>query len=125
MSESNLYEHVQPDAPRVSTPGKDAGNLHIYSVVQFALSALAIVLLWVGAATAAIFGVVEFFSSGPSRGNPLLSTLMAGALGASGLLLLPSAFYALMRLLGRPAPHPRRIPWALRPTILIFFLPFV
>ena len=125
MSESNLSENVQSDTPRLSAPGKAVGNLHIYSAVQFALSALAMVLLWGGAATAAIFGVVEFFSSGPNIGNPLLSTLMAGALGASGLLLLPSAFYALMRLLGRPAPQPGRIPWILRPTILIFFLPFV
>lgn len=125
MSESDLIEHEQPEAQRLSTSGKDVGNLHIYSAVQFSLSALAMVLLWGGAAMAAIFGVVEFFSSGSSVGNPLLSTLMAGALGASGLLLLPSAFYALMRLLGRPAPQLEMVPWVLRPTILIFILPLV
>ena len=88
MSETDALVHVQPEAQRSSVPGRGAGNLHIYSAVQFALSALAMVLLWGGAAMAAIFGVMEFFSSGSSAGNPLLSTLMAGALGASGLLLM-------------------------------------
>lgn len=125
MSETDALVQVQPEAQRSGTSGRGAGDLHIYSAVQFALSALAMVLLWGGAAMAAIFGVVEFFSGGSSAGNPLLSTLLAGALGASGLLLLPSAFYALMRLLGRPAPQPAKIPWALRPTILIFILPLV
>jgi len=125
MPESYLDEHEQMEPKRLNTSGKGAGDLHIYSAVQFALSALAMVLLWGGAAMAAVFGAVEFFSGGSSAGNPLLSTLMAGALGASGLLLLPSAFYAVMRLLGRPAPQPTKIPWALRPTSLIFILPLV
>jgi hypothetical protein len=125
MSESEALEDAQPRGQKLGIPGQNSGNIHIYSAVQFALSALAAVLLWSGAALAAFWGVVEFVNGGSAAGQPLLSTLMAGALGSSGLLLLPSAFFALMRLLKRPVSLPESLPSFLRPTILIFIFPLV
>jgi len=46
-------------------------------------------------------------------------------MAASGLLLLPSAVLGFLRMVGRQAPAPERIPWVLRPTILILLLPLV
>jgi len=125
MMDFNAVEHTQPDIQRSMASSPNDRKIHIFSAVQFALSTLAVVLLWGTAVLIAIFGVLEFFTGGSAAGQPLLSTLMAGALGASGLLLLPSVFYSLMRLIGRPASLPGSIPGVLRPTILIFFFPLV
>lgn len=101
------------------------GKIHVFSAAQFALSLLAIVFLWGTATLIAILGALEFFSPGSAAGQPLLSTLMAGALAASGLLLVPSVFYSFMRLVGRSITLPEALPRVLRPTLLIFLFPVV
>jgi len=50
---------------------------------------------------------------------------MSAAFVSSGLLLLPSAGYALIRLLGRPAPELPHTLHKFRPSLVIFLLPVV
>ncbi len=51
--------------------------------------------------------------------------IFATGLAACGLLVFPSAYYALRRLTGRPVMQLRAAPAILRPTLLIFILPLV
>ena len=99
-------------------------EIHWFSVWQFTLSSLAIFALWSIALVLAILGLVEAFSP-PAAANETLSLfLMAGGLAASGLLLAPSAVFALLRLTGREVRLPDA-PGRLRPSRLIFTLPLV
>ena len=95
-----------------------------FSVAQFALSALAIFGLWSLAFGLVALGLTEGFRPGGDLTGAVPLFLMAAGTGLSGLLLLPSAAYAFLRLLGRPE---RRLalPGFLRPALLILVLPLV
>ena len=51
--------------------------------------------------------------------------MIAVGLAACAVLLIPSAYYALLRVSGRPASQFPKLPRFLRPTILIWALPLV
>jgi len=101
-----------------------------FSIWQFVLTLLAILGLVSGAGIAFIFGLVTSLginTATPGVEQPPLLTLFlfAGGLVASALLLTPSAYYALRRINGHPIGHSPRLPWLLRPSLLIFLLPVV
>lgn len=80
---------------------------HWPSLVQFILSALIVFLAWGLAAGVAVLGLVELVYP---QGDPLARTelfLSAAALFSVGLMLLPSALLALMRILGRSFQPPQ------------------
>jgi hypothetical protein len=120
---------MQPSEPKTDastqTASGGASQVHWYSAAQFALSTLAILGLWTGAAGLAAVGFLSRFQSGAGVNDALQLLLMAVSMAASGLLLIPSAILGFLRMVGRQAPQPERIPWVLRPTILILLLPLV
>jgi hypothetical protein len=59
--------------------------------------------LWSAASGLAILGMVGLISHGQSLGDPLQFFLMAMTSVVAGFLMLPSAYYALWRLIDRPA----------------------
>lgn len=104
-------------------PSPKSAGVDWYSVVQFGLSLLAVLSLWGMALSAGVAGLVQRMSGAASSDEALPLFLMASGMAFTGMLLLPSAWYSLSRLLGKPvgqAAAPSR--W-LRPTVLIFMLP--
>lgn len=91
------------------------------SVAQFALSAVAVLGMWGIAFSVVLVGLLGWL--GPQGEDPLPMFLLASGLAFSGLLVLPSAVYAGLRVMGRPAKQGLRLPGFLRPTLLIFLLP--
>jgi hypothetical protein len=98
-------------------------QIHWFSAAQFALSTLAILGLWTGAAGLAAMGLISRFQPTAGVNDALSLFLMAASMAASGLLLIPSALLGFLHMMGRRVPAPGRLPGLLRPTILIFFLP--
>jgi hypothetical protein len=115
----------QPDA----CGAPSAQTAQWVSVVQFGLSALAIFILWSLAFSATLLGLSQRLGS--LMGMPLGSVddlplfLVAGGMAFSGLLLLPSAWYSLARLMGRPVRQLPQVSRWLRPTRLIFAFPLL
>lgn len=96
---------------------------HWYSVAQLGLSLLAVLALW-GMAASTLLAALSQRLLGKAGGAELLPIALIGvSFFFMGVLLLPSAYYALMRLLGRPVVHTNRMWSRLRPTLLIFGLP--
>ena len=115
MSASNLAPE-----PKVSRPA----SLHWPSVLQFVFSLLSVLILWGIALTLALM-VLSTWLSIPNAGleaDSLPLMLMAAGTGFSGILLLPSAWHAILRILGRPNPIKFKLR---RPGITILLLPFV
>lgn len=111
------------EAAHVVTSNRN--SLHWQSVFQFCLSVVAIMILWGISLISALAGFIEMIQS-PAVGFGAMqfSLLSAGAFFI-GALVVPSAVFAMERLLNR-----RIIPFAfnwntLRPTRLIFALPFI
>jgi uncharacterized membrane protein len=75
--------------------------MHRYSFWQFVLTAFAVAGLWLVALIFAILGLKELAASAPTEGLPYL--MMSASLGATGLLLCPSIYLAVRRLMGAPA----------------------
>jgi len=78
-------------------------RVHWPSIGQFALAVLAIVLLWSGAAALAIWGMIALVSHSPDIGDPLPMFLMVSSAIVASLFVLPSAYYALCRIIDQPA----------------------
>jgi hypothetical protein len=93
------------------------------SILQFGLSLVAVLGIWLFAFLMAIFGAAALVSQ-PSGGADSVSMfLMAGSLTGAGLLLIPSVYYGLMRLLGRPAFDSLSLIRRTRPELWIVLLP--
>ena len=112
--------------PNQPEPSTRPTTIQWFSVVQFGLSVLAIFVLWSIALSAMLIGLSARLG-GTSLGgvDDLQTFLVAGGMAFCGLLLLPSAWYSLARLMGRPAQQPQVTSRWLRPTYLIFALPFL
>jgi hypothetical protein len=99
------------------------------SVLQFGLSALAIFILWSLAFSALLFGLSARLGSlgGAALGavDELQLFLVAAGMAFCGLLLIPSAWYSLRRLMGRPVQGSPAITRRVRPTLLIFLFPLL
>jgi hypothetical protein len=114
---------TDPNTDAQTQAGPSGSQIHWFSVAQFALSTLAILGLWTGAAGLAAMGLLSRFQATAGMNDALSLLLMATSMAASGLLLIPSAVLGFLHMTGRRVPESGRIPWLLRPTILIFFLP--
>jgi hypothetical protein len=115
----------QPEAPEAAHPQ----DIQWSSVLQFGLSALAILILWSLAFSALLFGLSARLGSlgGAALGavDDLQLFMIAGGMAFCGLLLVPSAWYSLRRLMGRPVQQSPAILRRFRPTLLIFFFPLL
>jgi hypothetical protein len=105
--------------PRSSNPA-----IHWPSVLQLILSLTGTLVLW---GFALILGMMVMNSALSTPGFrlsagslPLL--LMAAGVALGGFLLLPSAGYALLRLLNRPAPIEIKLP---RPGLIFILIPLL
>ncbi len=100
-------------------------KIHWYSVVQFALSVLAIFNLWSSAFGLIVVGMTSWLVDIGAAPEPLSLLMMAAGMIAAGLLLVPSASYALWRLLGREVKSSPLQFGGLRPSLLILAFPLV
>lgn len=102
-------------------------EIHWPSAWQFGLSLLALLLFWSLAGAFALGGVATQFDGSLFLNDPAYLFLLAASSFLIGLLLLPSAGFALLRLLGRANLFARTASWlrVFRPSILIFAFPVV
>ena len=71
---------------------------------QLILSLLVVTVSWALAGGMLIFCVFSVVTKGVEPGELLQVLMMSYSLAAVGLFLLPSGYYALMGMLGRPRP---------------------
>ncbi len=106
----------------ITTTQKQNDAIHWPSVAQLGFSLFGTLNLWGIALITALVGLISFFESAASDLSTdvtLMMTVAAGAF-AAGILLLPSAWYALLRLMRRSTSknfHLRRT------RFLILFVP--
>lgn len=98
---------------------------HWPSVLQFVFSGLAALGLWGVSLIMGLMVLAGRLNAGALPSSDLAILLVAAGLGFTGCLALPSAWYALRRLMGRPANTGRNWPAAWRPMFLIFLFPLV
>jgi RsiW-degrading membrane proteinase PrsW (M82 family) len=97
---------------------------HWYSAVQFGLSALAVIIIEGLALLLVLAGLGNILRGAEARAAiPLF--MLAASLGVAGLLALPSAGYALARLLGYPAWRWSAILTRPRWALVILALPLI
>jgi hypothetical protein len=112
-------------ANQIANQSKESRNIHWPSVLQFGFSLLGAISLWGLALSFILIGFVERFDQTVPVASSLSLFLMAAGDALSGFLLLPSAGYALARIMGHPSSgHPRFLGY-IRPTLLILALPVV
>lgn len=101
-------------------------STHWPSVFQLGLSLLAFLTLFSFAAVLAGVGLLQIFNPEIFVFDTTPIFLMAAGTGMSSLLLLPSAWYALLRVIGRPAEEPGRLGRAVRsvtrPVLLVLII---
>jgi len=100
-------------------------TIHWPSVIQLGLSLLGISSLWGVSVVMILAGIIQLLtpSQTPSGRTPFFLIGTSGIL--IGLILVPSAVYALLRLTGRRPARLLPTPRWLRPSLLIFLLPLV
>jgi len=94
-------------------------------VLQLALSLLAALSQFFLAGLLALVGVFQLIQGGFRGLDATQSFLMAASLLLTGILVLPSAWYAMRRLAhpDEPLPAPRKVGWFLPTLLLVAFLP--
>ena len=113
-----------------NSPGASSSSaLHAatpwYSIFQMAGSALGLLMLWSSAFGLAALGLVQGLGQTGSMKEALPVLLMSAGFLLSGALLLPSSYYALLHVLGRPAGAGSQT-WRSRlPGILLLLFPLV
>jgi hypothetical protein len=105
-----------------------APTTHWPSVLQLGLSLFGLLSLWGIALASWQTGVIQFFNPGIDIGLPIASTSNSLGIFMLGVLLLPSAGFALLRLTGRSADILRFTEKAnnfIRPGSLILLIPII
>jgi len=105
-----------------------AGRIEWPSVLQFGLTVFGIFTLWSGAlfiATVGISGVIFGKAEGSVFTDPQQLFMMAAVYAMIGILALPSAYYALLRILGLCAVDLRPALVKFKPALWIVALPVV
>jgi hypothetical protein len=102
-----------------------ASVIHVPSLLQGVLTALALLFLWSGALITVFMGIVNAVFQDPTMSDPLSMFLLSALLFGSGALLLPSIYYGLSRAFGRPTVD--TLPWLRRthPVLWIFAFPII
>jgi hypothetical protein len=99
------------------------GSTDWFSVIQFGLSTLAVLILWGMALSALLVGISERLGGTMPVANDLQIFMFAAGMAFCGVLLLPSAWYSLSRIIGRPVEKTLGVIHRLRPTLLILAYP--
>jgi hypothetical protein len=104
-------------------------TLHWPSVFQFGLSLLAFLTLFSFSVSLAAVGLLQVFNPAIFFYDTTPIFLMSAGTALSSFLLLPSAWYALLRLMGRPAAAAGRLGqaarWLTRPAVLALLIVLV
>ncbi|GAB4581102.1 MAG: hypothetical protein Fur0022_38490 [Anaerolineales bacterium] len=106
-------------------PSENTRGFSWLSLLQFSLSGLAILMLWGIAGTFAVVALVPVFGSGSLRRVDASGFLLAAGLAWIGLLLVPSAWFALLRLINRPVNLPVRLTWRKVGGLIWLMIPVV
>jgi PrsW family intramembrane metalloprotease len=114
---------IPEPAQTSQTQASAKAGLHIPSIWQLGLSLIAILALWSMAVSMAALGLVQRFSPASAAVDPLPFFLMSAGLFLVGALLLPSAGYALRRLMGRSSAPSVSVGGFLIPLIVIALVP--
>jgi hypothetical protein len=93
-----------------------------YSIWQFVLTTLTVLILWGFALFLVFLALAQTVRGAGASGGNLSLWLMAWAMAFSGVLLLPSAFYALLRLSGRPVKQSPQLPGILKSSVFVIIL---
>ncbi len=101
----------------------NTGPTDWYSVIQFGLSTLAVLILWGMALSALLVGISERLGGTMPVANDLQIFMIAAGMAFCGVLLLPSAWYSLARIIGRPVEKTPGFFYRLRPPLLILAYP--
>jgi hypothetical protein len=109
-------------APSVASVGMPA--VRWPSALQLGLSLFAILLLFGGAFIIAVAALVGGFMQ-DAGADVLTGLLTAASLVGIGILLIPSVYYSLFRLLGKPAVDIRPFLKRLRPGTWLLLFPLV
>ena len=113
-----------PDSDQISQVQAAAKpGLHIPSIWQLGLTLIAILAVWILALSLGVLGLVQRFSPAVADGDPLAPLLMSAGLLLIGFLLVPSAAYALARLMGRSSNEPISLRGLLIPAVVIILIP--
>ncbi len=99
--------------------------IHWPSAFQFGCSVVALAFLASGAWLLWIIGFSAVFASNWASLEPLSPLLMAVSFFGIALLLVPSAYYALLRLLNKPAPNMGAFLRRSRPVLWMWAFPWV
>ncbi len=110
-------------APAPVAPARPGTSIHWYSVAQFGLSVLAILALWGMAGSTLLAILSQRLVGASSVVEELPLFLIGGSFFFMGILLMPSAYYSFMRIIGRPVEGAPSLARTLRPSLLIFGLP--
>jgi len=93
-----------------------------YSIWQFVLTTLTVLMCWGFALLLVFLALAQTVRGAGSSGPDLSFWLMAWALAFTGVLLLPSAFYALLRLSGRPVKQSPQLPGIPKSSLFVIIL---
>jgi RsiW-degrading membrane proteinase PrsW (M82 family) len=119
MEQSDINSYQAIDQPPQT-------SLHWPSVFQFGLSLLAFITLFTFSASLAALGLLQVFNTAIFVYDTTPIFLMSAGTALSSFLLLPSAWYALLRLIGRPAAAVGRLGLVARrltrPATLVFLI---
>lgn len=104
-------------------------SLHWPSIFQFGLSLLAFATLFIFASSLVALGLIQIIDPSVFVYDTTPVFLMAAGTALSSFLLLPSAWYALLRLMGKPASGPGRLGrltgFLTRPAVLLILIVLV
>jgi hypothetical protein len=115
---------IEPDTTHLaSTQAAVKSGFHVPSIWQLGLSLLAIFAVWSMAASIAVLGLLQRFSPAATDVDPVPFFLMSASLVLVGILLLPSAGYALKRVMGRSSETQISFRGFLVPAIAITLVP--
>lgn len=95
------------------------------SLLQFGLSGLASLFLWGAAAYMLVMGLSPLFAGGSVGSVDPAGFLIAAGLAWMGALLMPSAWFALLRLVNRPLLNPQYLSWQRLSPIILLMVPVV
>jgi PrsW family intramembrane metalloprotease len=116
MISENIAPNLQPAEPQRRPP------LDTASAWQFGLSLLAALILWGLALSMLAIGLFQHFNPTNAALGDTPYFLMTAGTALGGCLMLPSAAYALLHLMGRPAPANLLLHGALLPIVALLGL---
>jgi hypothetical protein len=99
-TENNQPEAAEPMSSLEESAARDA-DIHWPSVLQFSLSTIALIGLWGVAISGFTLGVTQLLTSPEQKAQATQSFLLAFGIGFTGVLILPSVGFSLMRLMRR------------------------